>query len=133
MPARRATSETVRGLSPEMTLVRTPCWAKYAKVCGASGRILLDSRMSASGIISAVSASSSSFPSYKASSSTRQPLADHSSACGKNRSFSGQAASRISGAPSRYVSSSWNDTPPYFFADRNGMAAMAVCMDWPVK
>ena len=51
----------------------------------------------------------------------------------QNRSFSGQAASRISGAPSRYVSSSWNDTPPYFFADRNGMAAMAVCMDWPVK
>ena len=68
----------------------------------------------------------SSFPSYRASSSTRQPLADHSSACGKNRSFSGQAASRISGAPSRYVSSSWNDTPPYFFAELNGMAARAV-------
>ena len=57
----------------------------------------------------------------------------HKLESGKNRSFSGQAASRISGAPSRYVSSSWNDTPPYFFADRNGMAAMAVCMDWPVK
>ena len=33
------------------------------------------------------------------------------------------------GAPRRYVSSSWNDTPPYFFADRNGMASIAVCMD----
>ena len=28
IPARRATSETVRGLSPEMTFVRTPCCAK---------------------------------------------------------------------------------------------------------
>jgi len=28
MPARRATSDTVMGLSPEMTLMETPCFAK---------------------------------------------------------------------------------------------------------
>ena len=94
---------------------------------------MLLSKIRASGRISAFSVSSDSFPSYSASSSTRQPLDDHSSASGRYCSFSGQFASRISGAPSRYVSSSWNDTPPYFFADRNGMASIAVCMDCPVK
>ena len=38
-----------------------------------------------------------------------------------------------SGAPRRYVSSSWNETPPYFFALVNGSAAIARWFTSPVK
>ena len=39
IPASFATSDTVSGLSPEITLTSTPCSAKYANVSGASLRI----------------------------------------------------------------------------------------------
>ena len=58
IPARLATSDTVMGLSPEITRTETPCRSKKAKVSGASGRILLASRISATGIFSAVNVSS---------------------------------------------------------------------------
>ena len=60
MPARLATSLTAMALSPEMTLMATPCPAKYLKVSGASARILLDSSISARGITSSVAGLSSS-------------------------------------------------------------------------
>ena len=50
-------------LSPEMTLMATPCSAKYLKVSGASARILFESSMSEMGSISASSTSSSGCPS----------------------------------------------------------------------
>ena len=81
MPARLATSETAMALSPDMTLTATPWLAKYWKVSGASARILFESSISASGMSSAVGRSSSSEPSYKPSSSTRQPLAEKPSIC----------------------------------------------------
>ena len=34
IPACTATADTVEGLSPEITLTVTPCWAKYWKVLG---------------------------------------------------------------------------------------------------
>ena len=63
IPARRATSETVSGLSPEITRTETPSRANHANVSGASARILLESNMSEMGRRSAVSASSVSCPS----------------------------------------------------------------------
>ena len=78
IPACFATSDTVSGLSPEMTFTCTPCSAKYLKVAGAVSRILFCSTMIPSGFTLAVKALSfialsfaANFPLYWPNTNTR--------------------------------------------------------------
>ena len=99
MPARRATSETVTGLSPEMTRMDTPSWAKKRKVSGAVARMRLDRRARAMGRTCSGSRGlpCSGDPRYWAMSSTRQPWADHGSTSSRMESYRGPRMN--SGAP----------------------------------
>ena len=72
-PTWRATAWTVVGASPEITLISTPCLAKYCKVFCASGRIFSSNTSRASGRVDMVSSSPSGHSSARANANTRYP------------------------------------------------------------
>ena len=117
-PTRRATSDTVTGLSPEMILTATSFSLNQRMVSAASSRILSDREMRASGFISAGSFSSRIGSGEKATRSTRSP--EEAYWLTVRLSLSGRQSSTNSGAPMAMVPRSWKVTAESLRTDEKG-------------
>ena len=117
IPASIATRDTVTGLSPEITLISTPCFAKYRNVSGASFLIGLARLINAIRVTSLSSGFPSGTPSYFTNASVLNPFSAISVTV--SRHSSNLPPSTYSGAPSTYAPSS-KTTPLYLHTDENG-------------
>ena len=118
-PTRRATSETVTGLSPEMTFTATSFSLNQRIVCAASSRILSEMEMIASGLNPAGSLSPLICPEERATTSTRSPIAAYWLMI--LFSFSGTEESTNSGAPIATVPTPSNVTAESFRLEEKGI------------
>jgi hypothetical protein len=116
-PTRAAMAATVVGLSPEITLICTPCPAKYRNVSRASGRTCSARVHSATARRSSGRESPMSGPSTRCTARTRRPVAASSSTSGLAASSSPRSTS---GAPSNQLPCSPKVVPLHFRAELKG-------------
>ena len=95
-PTTRAIAPTVCGLSPEITMTRTPCWRKYVRVSAASSRTSSRRRTIATGERSGGRSVVGVVMEECATSMTRRPVSACVATCARSDSL---FDANISGAP----------------------------------